>query len=469
MVFSSSVFLFLFLPMLLIVYFLPVKKFLDTRKYRNFILLLASIFFYWWGDSTFVFIMLFSIAVNWWLGLRIDKDRKNKKKYVTAATVYDLGILFIFKYLGFFTFNIAQLIGNDSIIVELALPIGISFFTFQMLSYVLDVANDTAKCQKSFFDVALYIVMFPQLIAGPIVRYETVANEIQNREENFDEFSEGMCRFIKGLAKKVILANNFAVLADLVFDGVISEISVITAWIGAFAYTLQIFYDFSGYSDMAIGLGKIFGFHFLENFNFPYISKSISEFWRRWHISMGTFFRDYVYIPLGGSKVDEKWKVYRNLFVVWLLTGIWHGANWTFIVWGLMYGLLICFEKLIGFEKQTKKLGIFSNLYTMFFVIIGWVIFRADSLEQAGLYLSAMFGRLGNPVLDNGVQLLKQFAVYFILGIIFAMPLENIKLSKCDEKVTGKILYVAGTVGVFIMAMVFVVKGGYNPFIYFNF
>ena len=469
MIFSSSVFLFLFLPMLLIFYFLPVKKFIDTRKYRNFILLLASVFFYWWGDSTFVFIMLFSIAVNWWLGLRIDKDRKNKKKYVTVATVYDLGILFIFKYLGFFTFNIAQIIGNDSIIVELALPIGISFFTFQMLSYVLDVANDTAKCQKSFFDVALYIVMFPQLIAGPIVRYETVANEIQNREENFDEFSEGMCRFIKGLAKKVILANNFAVLADLVFDGVISEISVITAWIGALAYTLQIFYDFSGYSDMAIGLGKIFGFHFLENFNFPYISKSISEFWRRWHISMGTFFRDYVYFPLGGSKVEKKWKVYRNLFIVWLLTGIWHGANWTFIIWGLMYGLLICFEKLIGFEKQTKKLGILSNLYTMFFVIIGWVIFRADSLGQAGLYLSAMFGRLGNPVLDNGVQFLKQFAVYFILGILFALPIENIKLSKCDEKVTGKILYVAGTVGVFVIAMAFVTKGGYNPFIYFNF
>ena len=469
MVFSSSVFLFLFLPMLLIVYFLPVKKFIDTRKYRNFILLLASIFFYWWGDSTFVFIMLFSIAVNWWLGLRIDKDRKNKKKYVTAATVYDLGILFIFKYLGFFTFNIAQLIGNDSIIVELALPIGISFFTFQMLSYVLDVANDTAKCQKSFFDVALYIVMFPQLIAGPIVRYETVANEIQNREENFDEFSEGMCRFIKGLAKKVILANNFAVLADLVFDGVINEISVVTAWIGALAYTLQIFYDFSGYSDMAIGLGKIFGFHFLENFNFPYVSKSISEFWRRWHISMGTFFRDYVYIPLGGSRVDKEWKVYRNLFVVWLLTGIWHGANWTFIVWGLMYGVLICFEKLIGFEKKAKKLGVLSNLYTMLFVIIGWVIFRADSLSQAGLYLSAMFGRLGNPVLDNGIQLLKQFAVYLIFGILFAMPLENIKLQKCEEKITGKILYVTGTLCIFIIAMAFVAKGGYNPFIYFNF
>ena len=469
MVFSSSVFLFLFLPALLIMYFLPVKKFVDVRKYRNFILLLASIFFYWWGDSTFVFIMLFSIAVNWWLGLRIDKDRKNTKKYVILACIYDLGVLFVFKYLGFFTYNLAQIINKDSIIVELALPIGISFFTFQMLSYVLDVANDTAKCQKNLWDVALYIVMFPQLIAGPIVRYETVANEIENRNENFDEFSEGMCRFIKGLAKKVILANNFAVLADLVFDGVISDISVITAWIGALAYTLQIFYDFSGYSDMAIGLGKIFGFHFLENFNFPYISKSISEFWRRWHISMGTFFRDYIYFPLGGSRVDKKWKVYRNLFVVWLLTGIWHGANWTFIVWGLMYGLLICFEKIIGFEKYTKKLGILSNIYTMFFVIIGWVIFRADSLSQAGLYLSAMFGRLGNPVIDNGIQLLKQFAVYFIFGILFALPIENIKLSKWDETKFGKCLYVTGAVSVFVVAMAFVVKGGYNPFIYFNF
>lgn len=469
MVFSSSIFLFVFLPMLLIAYYLPVGKKIDRRKYRNIILLLGSILFYWWGGSVFLFIMLFSIVVNWALGLLIERDREHKRRYVIIASVYDLGILFVFKYLGFFTENIAKVIGDNSIIVEFALPLGISFFTFQMLSYVYDVANDTAKCQKNLADVALYILMFPQLIAGPIVRYQTVADEIQNRTETFNEFSIGMCRFIKGLAKKVVISNNLGVLADLIFDGKITEISVLTAWIGAIAYTLQIFYDFSGYSDMAIGLGKMFGFHFLENFNYPYISKSISEFWRRWHISMGSWFRDYVYFPLGGSRMEKRWKMYRNLLFVWLLTGIWHGANWTFIAWGVMYGLLICMEKLTKFETKNSKIGILSNFYTMFFVVIGWVIFRADSLQQAGIYLAAMFGQTGNVLIDNGIVLIEQFWFYLLLGVVFSFPIGKLKLFKEKETNTGKVLYIAGMLCVVVLALVFVVKGGYNPFIYFNF
>lgn len=424
MIFSSAIFLFVFLPLLLMVYFIPFH----SRRYKNFILLLASLLFYWWGSPVFIFIMLFSIVVNWWLGLAIDRHRAYTNYYVLIACIYNLGILFIFKYLGFFSQNIAMLLKNDDLIVEIALPIGISFFTFQMLSYVFDVAKQEALCQKNVFDVALYVVMFPQLVAGPIVRYETVAKEIEERKENIDDFSDGMCRFIQGLAKKVILANNLGVLVDLIFEGNTHQISVLVAWIGAIAYTLQIFYDFSGYSDMAIGLGRIFGFHFLENFDFPYISKSISEFWRRWHISMGTWFRDYVYFPLGGSRVNSKGKLIRNLFVVWALTGLWHGANWTFIVWGILYFVLICIEKFTGIEKRMGR--VVSHIYTMFFVVLGWVLFRADSLLDAGVYIKSMFGLNGNAFISGGWNLLSQYGFFLILGVIFSFPIGSLKIFK---------------------------------------
>lgn len=463
MVFSSAIFLFVFFPLLLIVYFMPFH----SRRYKNSILLLASLLFYWWGSPVFVFIMLFSIVVNWWLGMAIDQHRAYTKYYVFIACLYNLGILFIFKYLGFFSQNLAILFKNDSLIIEIALPIGISFFTFQMLSYVFDVAKKEAFCQKNVFDVALYVVMFPQLIAGPIVRYETVAKEIEERKENIDDFSDGICRFIQGLAKKVILANNLGVLVDLIFEGNINEISVLVAWIGAIAYTLQIFYDFSGYSDMAIGLGKIFGFHFLENFNFPYISKSISEFWRRWHISMGTWFRDYVYFPLGGSRVNSKWKLVRNLFVVWALTGLWHGANWTFIVWGILYFVLIGVEKFTGIEKRMGF--VFSHIYTMFFVILGWVLFRADSLSDAGVYIKSMFGLNGNALISGGWNLLSQYGFFMILGIIFSFPISDLKIFKGKNPLVGEVAYVVAELVMLFFSIVYVVKGGYNPFIYFNF
>lgn len=466
MVFSSSVFLFLFLPIIILLYFFPLHKWVDIRKYRNFILLLASIVFYWWGESTFLIIMLLSIVINWMFGLWIDKDRTHVKCYVILATIYNIGILFIYKYLGFFTENIADIVHDDSIIVEIGLPIGISFFTFQMLSYVYDVAGNTAKCQNNLLNVALYAMMFPQLVAGPIVRYQTIADEIEDRKESLDEFSDGMCRFVVGLGKKVVIANNLGLVVDLVFDGVTTEISVLTAWIGAIGYTLQIYYDFSAYSDMAIGLGRMFGFHYLENFNYPYISKSISGFWRRWHISMGTWFRDYLYFPLGGSRVNRKWKIYRNLMVVWLFTGIWHGANWTFIVWGIMHGVLICLEKFFEIEKHIGKSKVFECLTyicTLFFVIVGWVIFRADSLDAASTYLKAMFGMTGNVLLDNGIRLLEQFWVFFILGMWFSIPHKKSNSKRND------VLYVIGMLVVFEVTLIYVVKGGYNPFIYFNF
>lgn len=363
MVFSSSVFLFLFLPILLLLYYLPFS-FARSRRYRNGVLLLFSLGFYWYGEPMFFWLMLLSVAVNWGLGLLIDKYRNLTKPLVVLSCIYDVGLLFIFKYLNFFTENMARVFGNDRIITHIALPIGISFFIFQMMSYIFDVARGTAKCQRNIFDLALYITMFPQLIAGPIVRYETVADEICNRKENWNDFSDGMCRFVWGLGKKVILANNLGVLADLIFDSDYAGLSTPIAWIGAIAYTLQILFDFSGYSDMAIGLGRIFGFHFLENFNYPYLSKSITEFWRRWHISMGTWFRDYVYFPLGGSRVSSKWKLFRNLMVVWLLTGIWHGANWTFILWG---GGIRSFDCRGEIHQIPEKVGgLFSPVYDVF-------------------------------------------------------------------------------------------------------
>ena len=312
---------------------------------------------------------------------------------------------------------------------KIALPIGISFFTFQAISYVVDVYRGKGKVQTQFLNVGLYISLFPQLIAGPIVRYETVANEIENRKENLNDFAMGVNRFIIGLGKKVLLANQFAVVSDTVFGNVTSTgttNSFLLLWMGAIAYTLQIFFDFAGYSDMAIGLGRMFGFHFLENFKYPYISKSISEFWRRWHISLQTWFKDYIYIPLGGSRVNSKARLVFNIFVVWFLTGVWHGANWTFIVWGLMYFVLLILEK---FFHMDEKMGIFKNLYTMFFVMMGWVLFRSDSLSAALVYIRSMFGFGCKGFIDAYViQYFKQYILYFIMGILCCFPIfKNIK------------------------------------------
>ncbi|EDS71939.1 MBOAT family protein [Anaerofustis stercorihominis DSM 17244] len=350
-----------------------------------------------------------------------------------------------------FTINNINSIFDLSLNVpNIALPIGISFFTFQAISYVIDVYRGKGEAQSNLINVGLYISLFPQLIAGPIVRYETVSYEIKNRKENIDDFTDGVVRFIVGLGKKVIISNNMALVADKAFNLInsssspIEEISILMSWLGAISYTLQIYFDFGGYSDMAIGLGKMFGFHFLENFNYPYISKSATEFWRRWHISLSSWFRDYVYIPLGGSRVN-KYRHILNLFIVWLLTGIWHGANWTFIIWGLMYFILLIIEKFTSFDIdcKNKKHNWIKHIYTMFFVIIGWVIFRSENVYVALNYIKSMFG-IGNIILFNDVFLsyIRQFFIYFVVGIIASSPILKIAKRKLKNNIITNIIYI---------------------------
>ena len=386
-------------------------------------------------------------------------------------------IIFIFKYLTFTVRNINELTGACISIPEIALPIGISFFTFQAISYVVDVYRDKGVAQKNILYVGLYISFFPQLIAGPIVRYETVANEIMNRKETAGDFTAGVTGFIFGLGKKVLLANYVGLIADniLAFSG---SLSVASAWLGIIAYALQIYFDFSGYSDMAIGLGRMFGFHFLENFNFPYVASSVTDFWRRWHISLSTWFRDYVYVPLGGNRVSRPRWVF-NLFAVWLLTGIWHGANWTFIVWGLYYFIFLLLEKLTGLEK---KLGIFSHVYTLIVVLIGWVIFRAENLPRVAQYLGYMFGVSAHGVVDelfryylsNGKWVLIAAAVCSIPVIPFIR--NRLTKSEFERVQMRNSLLLAMDVGktvftaiIFTLSLLVCVNSTYNPFIYFNF
>lgn len=467
MVFSSTTFLFLFLPAVLILYYNPIIK---NLAFRNAILIVSSIFFYAWGEPFFVLLMLVSIMLNWLFGLGVSRFRdisiSKAKLFVALSVIVNLGMMFVFKYLTFTLENINALFSSNLDTLDIALPIGISFFTFQAMSYVIDVYRGNGAVQKNPFNVALYIAFFPQLIAGPIVRYQTIADQINYRKENFNDFSDGVYRFMLGFCKKVLIANNVASVADEIFGS--SEISVATAWIGAIAYTLQIFFDFAGYSEMAIGLGKMFGFHFLENFNYPYISKSVSEFWRRWHISLGSWFRDYVYFPLGGSRVKKKSRLVFNLFVVWLLTGVWHGANWTFILWGLLYFVLLAVEKLTKFPE---KLKFFSHIYTMLFVIIGWVLFRADSLSFAFDYLKTMFFVSGAEMFDSKTLFfLDNYKFYLIAGIIACFPIapkirEKIKINKnVYEFIASVALLIT-----FIISLTFTIKGSYNPFIYFNF
>jgi alginate O-acetyltransferase complex protein AlgI len=339
------------------------------------------------------------------------------------------------------------------------------------MSYVFDVHKGHGEAQRNPINVGLYVAFFPQLIAGPIVRYETIAQQINDRKETLDDFSKGFCRFVVGFSKKVLLANTMALIADTAFDMPSNELTVAMSWLGAFAYAFQIFFDFSGYSDMAIGLGHMFGFSFLENFNYPYISKSISEFWRRWHISLGTWFRDYVYFPLGGSRTKTKSRLIFNLFVVWFLTGVWHGANWTFIVWGLMYFVLIAIEKLTGFEKRFTNLTFLKYLYTMFFVLMGWVLFRATSIANAFEYMKVMLGISGNSVYTAEVwYLLKPNLILILACALASAPIVPwIKEKFKSQKVFFNIMYAPLILIIFILSLSYIIKGSYNPFIYFNF
>ena len=466
MVFSSTVFLFLFLPIVLFFYYNPFFK---GRTFRNYFLLLASLGFYAWGEPVFVFLMIFSIFITWLAGggISVSNNKKQKKIFLIIGIVYHAGILFVFKYLSFVYSQFGLLLNKDrGFALNIALPIGISFFTFQLMSYLFDIYYDNAAAQRNLLYVGLYVSLFPQLIAGPIVRYNQIEGEIENRTESLYEFSRGMERFISGLGKKVLLSNYLAFLADKSFAA--DERTIVMAWLGAVAYTFQIYFDFSGYSDMAIGLGRMFGFHFSENFNYPYIAKSISDFWKRWHISLSTWFRDYVYIPLGGNRVGKtRWIL--NIFIVWLLTGVWHGANWTFLCWGLFYFGLLLAEKLTGFAN---KLGIFSHIYTMLCVVFAWVIFRADTISLGISYIGNMFG-IGSIGFsdDIAVKYMKNGLFVLALSAVLSTPAVHVirrKISRRNanlEEVLRSFFYLF----IFGASVVQIVGSTYNPFIYFNF
>ena len=464
MVFSSNIFLFIFLPMILLLYYNP---FCQSRKFRNVLLLIASLLFYGWGEPFFIWLMLISIIAGWQAGLKITKaDSPGERKlWLTLGTIFHLGMLFVFKYLTFAAAQLGLLLQKDFSAIHLALPIGISFFTFQLLSYLFDIYYGKASAQKNVLHVGLYISLFPQLIAGPIVRYADIEREILYRQETRQDFTNGMIRFSYGLAKKTLLANYLAVIAmQSRFMSDQEPLSIAAAWLGAVAYTLQIYFDFSGYSDMAIGLGQMFGFHFRENFNYPYISRSVTEFWRRWHISLSSWFRDYVYIPLGGSRCSRS-RLALNLFIVWSLTGFWHGANWTFLLWGLIYFLLLILEKFTGF---TDRLGILGHVYTMLAVIMAWVVFQFPSLEQSLSYLGMMWGLPGNPFFDElAAHFLASGWLVWLMGLIFSLPIYPWAAKHCPlwHSVAEPCLAAA----LFVLSVIATVAGNYNPFIYFNF
>ena len=470
MLFSSLTFLFGFLPILLILYFI-----LKKRKYKNIVLLIFSLIFYAWGEPKYIFLMLLTILIVYIFGILIDKFDKENKKILKKISliiciILVLGSLIFFKYSNFLIENVNLAFKAKIKPLNIVMPIGISFYTFQILSYIIDLYNKKIKLQKNYFSLALYVSLFPQLIAGPIVRYETVEEEIDNRKETIEDVISGTKRFIIGLSKKVIIANQMALLADLIFNKHNGAYGTTIIWLGTLAYTLQIYFDFSGYSDMAIGLGRIFGFHFLENFDYPYISKSVTEFWRRWHISLSTWFRDYVYIPLGGNRVN-KFKWIRNIILVWLLTGLWHGAAWNFIIWGIYYGLLLLFEKLF-FDRILKKLPTIINwLYTFIIVMIGWMIFRSNSLNELLLFIKTMFVYKQTDWLTILADNLSTFnALMFVLpAFILSFPI----LKKIKEKYSGKTIYIILTnillLMLFIMCIVYLTSSSYNPFIYFRF
>ena len=462
MVFSSTLFLFWFRPVVLIGYYLCGKN------AKNYWLLLASLFFYSWGEPKYVLLMFTLIVINYICGLLLARDHN---RYLLCATViFNLGILGYFKYFNFLmeTVNaVLSLIGGQSVSLnQIALPIGISFFTFQIMSYVIDVYRGTVPPQKSLAKLALYISLFPQLIAGPIVRYSDVAAQIDERNVTLGGIYTGAVRFMIGLSKKVLLSNQMAAIADAAF--IQSDPPALLAWMGAVAYALQIYFDFSGYSDMAIGLGKLFGFDFLENFNYPYISSSVKEFWRRWHISLSSWFRDYLYIPLGGSHCSRE-KTYRNLLIVFSMTGLWHGASWNFVVWGLWHGAFLILERVLGNRfRMPKWLG---HIYTMLVVLIGWVFFRADTLGQAAVYLRSMAGNPLEGALYSLSHLDREKVFFFALSLIFCLPAGKWINSRLGETSRSFAQTARDTAlaAVFFVTILYVVSSGFNPFIYFRF
>ena len=473
MVFSSIFFLFTFLPLSLLLYWM------SPAKIKNFTLLAVSLFFYAWGEPVYVLLMIASILTNFVFGIFIESELIKEKRAVRralfiSAVVFNILILGFFKYYGFLAENINALFNADIAYSELPLPIGISFYTFQVLSYVIDVYLGKVRLQRNPVSFALYVTMFPQLIAGPIVRYSDIESQLEQRNVSAAKFGEGAQRFIQGLGKKVLLANSMGALWDITQAMDMTGISVFSAWLGIIAYTFQIYFDFSGYSDMAIGLGKMFGFEFMENFDHPYISRSVTEFWRRWHISLGTWFREYVYIPLGGNRCSRIRQI-RNIMAVWMLTGLWHGASWNFVVWGIYYGCLLLIEKFFLKKLIDNAPAIISHVYCMLAVIIGWVLFASRDIESAAAYLGVMSGASGNVLVDNAfIYYLKSNAVMLVISLLFSTGIfrEIFEPEEISDKIRTRVSHSAAVIlhaFILFMSTAYLVTETYNPFLYFRF
>ena len=465
MLFTSISFLYYFLPALIIIYFITPKK------YKNIILLIASLVFYFYGEPKYVFLMIIEIIIAYIGAILIDKY-KNQSKNILITTIFiHVFLLIIFKYTDFIIQTINDISNANIKLLNIALPIGISFYTFQIISYLIDVYNGKVKVQKSIIKLATYVSLFPQLVAGPIVRYQTVEKELDDRVHSFNNFAYGIRRFSIGLAKKVLIANALGELGTKAFT--LNETTVVFYWIFGISYMLQLYFDFSAYSDMAIGLGRIFGFNFPENFNYPYISKSITEFWRRWHISLGTWFKDYVYIPLGGNR-DGKYKQIRNILIVWLLTGIWHGANWTFLIWGLLFGIILIIEKIFLNKFMEKLPSFIRRIYVLFIVMILFIIFNSDNMQVALTNIKGLFG-MNKEVFINDYTLhyLKSYSLILIISLFGATPLIKTLIDKLRKnKYVNNIINILEPILIVMILFVvtsYLIDNSYNPFLYFRF
>ena len=461
MIFSSITFLFFFLPIVLAIYYIAPKKF------KNLVLLISSLCFYFLSEPDYIFLIIFSIISTYIFCLLIDKYRDYSKIFLVISICVSVGILVYFKYINFIIENINLVIKNKIDFIYVVLPIGISFYTFQMISYNIDVYRGQAKVQKNILKLAMYISLFPQLIAGPIVRYTTIENQLENRTHTLEKFSNGIRRFVIGLGKKVLIANVLGELSNKFLAS--NDVSVLFFWMYGISIMLQIYFDFSGYSDMAIGLGKMFGFEFLENFNYPYISKTVTEFWRRWHISLSSWFRDYIYIPLGGNRVSKlKW--IRNILIVWILTGLWHGASWNFVIWGLYFGILLLVEKLFLNKFLEKIPNIFKRLYLLIIVIISFIIFNGEGVSQILRNIGGLVGIDGVPLISSeSLYYFKSYFIVLLVGIIGATPLvKNIIQSKKLSKISNYLEPVFLII-VLIISTSYIIDGSFNPFLYFRF
>lgn len=492
MTFASLPFLFYFLPAILILYYL----FYFSMPLKNLVLVVGSLIFYAWGEPKYVLLLIASILFNYLVGLLVGREEgRGSRFWLTAAVVFNVGMLFVFKYLSFASRNVSDMTGGRTGIVNIALPVGVSFFTFQAISYAVDVYRGDTPKQKNLLNFALYMAFFPKLTQGPITKYKDFEGQMLRRQETLRKFSSGMCLLAVGFGKKMLIANSMGTVTDRIFNFIkMGGMPVSLAWMGAAAYTFQIYFDFSGYTDMAVGLGLMFGFKLAPNFDYPYVSRSIREFWRRWHISLGMWFRDYLYFPLGGSRVDSRNKLVRNLAVVWILTGVWHGANWTFLIWGVLNFLCIAGERMVRWETARVP-GWLKHVYALMVIVLGWVIFRSSSLQAAGQYFACMFNFVKYGWVNAyTVMFLKEFGVFFLAALVFSLPLGSILnrfLAKgilAEKRVDEvepyeehtlyvqppaakvlTVLYPVALAVLFAASTAYLVKGGYNPFIYFQF